>query len=104
MITEKQTAYINSLIADNRNVQYLNGDASDNDKARWIVASLGMKSWTFVNPDDEDAIDTTKLHTLSEWMDIRNAKISEIESNVTGMDSKQASAAIDTLKRMLGRR
>lgn len=112
MATEKQVSYINGLIESNRNVPYLNEPAPTDaaklyywelNRKEWIITSLRMKLATI---DDEtgETIYTASLYTLEQLEAMRQAKIGAIEAAVPTMDSKAASAAIDELKRMLGRR
>lgn len=98
MKSEKQITYINSLVADNRNVAYLAGDAPEGNKKEWIARSLNMPLYWPSDDLDEPTTTTASHYTLVELMAMRNAKIDEYEA----MDD--ASKAIDGLKKMLGRR
>ena len=112
MITEKQISYINSLIESNRNVPYLNEPAPTDsaklyywelNRKEWIITALRMKLAT-IDDETDETIDTASLYTLEQLEAMRQAKIDAIETSIPTMDSKAASAAIDELKRMLGRR
>lgn len=112
MATEKQITYINSLIESNRNVPYLNEPAPTDsgklhfwqlNRKEWIIDALRMKLATIDDVTDE-TVYTSSLYTLEQLESMRIAKIDAIAASIPTMDSKSASAAIDELKRMLGRR
>ena len=112
MATAKQISYINSLIEANRNVPYLNEPAPTDsaklhywelNRKEWIITALRMKLAT-IDDETDETIYTASLYTLEQLEAMRQAKLDSIEASVPTMDSKAASAAIDELKRMMGRR
>lgn len=103
MATEKQISYINSLIESNRNVPYLATAADEANKKDWLIRSMGMKT-AYIDDTTDQTVYTASLYTLEQLEAMRQAKINAIEASVPTMDSKAASAAIDELKKMLGRR
>ena len=103
MATEKQISYINSLIESNRNVPYLATETNEANKKDWMIRSMGMKS-AYIDDATDETVYTASLYTLEQLEAMRIAKIDAIAASVQDMDGKQASAAIDELKRMLGRR
>lgn len=103
MATEKQISYINELLTANRNVPYLAKETDDENKKNWIIGSIGMKD-AYIDDDTDKTVWTASLYTVEQLETMRNDKINAIEAEMPTMDSKQASAAIDTLKKMLGRR
>lgn len=103
MATDKQISYINELLIANRNVPYLATETNEANKKDWMIRSMGMKS-AYIDDATDETVYTARLYTVEQLQEMRNEKLNAIESSIASMDSKQASAAIDTLKRMIGRR